>query len=63
MATKTIATFTVLAGLLVMAADARADGPGLADKCRETGDHRGRYFAEESPGRACVYRVVVVKLA
>jgi TPR repeat protein len=36
---KTLSTLVVLATLLVVARDASADAPALADKCRETGDH------------------------
>lgn len=36
---KKISTCVVLALLLAVAAEARADGPGLPEKCRATGDH------------------------
>ena len=36
---KAISTFVVLAALALLATEARADGPGSAEKCRETGDH------------------------
>lgn len=36
---KPISTLVVLAALALVATEARADGPALADKCRETGDH------------------------
>src|SRR3954469_14871122 len=36
---KTIIMSMALAGLLLVAVEARAEGPTLADKCKETGDH------------------------